>query len=513
MNERLAILLVGLGIGDTECLRVPSAAAAAPPDNVIMVGNDFEHMAPADQVLEHWRFTKEQKDANYAVIRRSSDAFSGKAALELTLREDIPYVGDNSIEICPIFEGMSGGRGDFFLPPETDAVRVRIKVLEGEFRLFVTAETIFLSSLGNVHCSDQTVRPAQDGRWQTVDFPLYKTLSRDFYAYSYLANPKAPVYFSRWNQHCPKLAFSMGSHGKVLIDRLELISHGMSKPYPVFKKGDVRTVAMIADFEDERAESASFTVYMTERKDALDGPVPPDFKGKKNDPAAVLTRTNDAQRGNQILEYTKQFLEEKSYVGFRLPQTKDANAFAMKLYLEHLSGDKRTILPFDFIFFAAPDAATAARFPFAAFASPAGWRRDADFGYTYYLPKELLAHTSVSFYQVRRGIRHKEWNDVVIPFADLVCVYGTGSMEEDYLAQKPIRPENIFAVLLATPHYPLGYAKTRHRIDDVRLVKVSGTDDQLRSYWQMSHEMIDQITFARDPLLNHRGGVLHQLVK
>ncbi len=87
-------------------------------------------MAPADQVLEHWRFTKEQKDANYAVIRRSSDAFSGKAALELTLREDIPYVGDNSIEICPIFEGMSGGRGDCFLPPETDAVRVRIKAPE-----------------------------------------------------------------------------------------------------------------------------------------------------------------------------------------------------------------------------------------------------------------------------------------------------------------------------------------------------------------------------------------------
>jgi hypothetical protein len=128
--ERLAILLVGLGVGGTECLRVPSAAAAAPPDNVIMVGNDFENMAPADQVLEHWRFTKEQKDANYAVIRRSSDAFSGKAALELTLREDIPYVGDNSIEICPIFEGMSGGRGDCFLPPETDAVRVRIKAPE-----------------------------------------------------------------------------------------------------------------------------------------------------------------------------------------------------------------------------------------------------------------------------------------------------------------------------------------------------------------------------------------------
>jgi hypothetical protein len=501
---------MALGLGGARFLQI---TAAAPPDTVLVVGNDFEALSTGERVIEHWRFTQEQKDANYAVIRRSSDAFSGKAALELTLNEKFPFVGDNSIEICPIIEGMSGGRGDYFLPPETDAIRLRIKVLEGEFRCFVTAETIFLSNLGNVHCSDQTFRPTKNGEWQTVDFPLYKTLSRDFYAYSYLLNPKAPVYFSRLNQHCPKLVFSMGSHGKVLIDKIELVNYGMSKPYPVFKKEDVKTIAAIADFEDERDMAASFTVYMTERKEALNGPVPADFKGKKKDSAAILTRLTDPIRGSHVLEYSKQFHEEKSYVGFRLPQTTDANAFAMKLYMEHLSGDKRTILPFDFIVFAAPDAATAAQFPFAKFASPAEWKKDADFGYDYYLPKGLLANTSVAFYQVRRGIRHKEWNDVVIPFADLVCVYGTGSMEDDYLTQKPIRPENIFAVLLVTPHYPLGYAQTRHRIDDVRMVKVPGTDEQLRSYWQMSPEMIRKITFVRDPRFNHRGGVLHQVVE
>ncbi len=351
-----------------------------------------------------------------------------------------------------------------------------MKVLEGEFRFLIESDMNFHSSLGMVHCGDQVVRPSKDGKWQKIDFSLNHDLSRNFFSYKYAGNRKSPVYFTRWHQHNPGLAFAVGSHGKVLIDRIELIAKGEGKPFPTFRPAEVKVVERVADFENEKDMEVLFTSYLQPLNQS--GPPPERLKMsdkmkgyKRPDYAAPLTRTRDGISGSQVLEFTKQFHEELSYVGAKLPQGNEANALQMKVHMEHLSKDNRTIVPLDFLLYVAADG-EAPSFPWKRFEPPEKWKEDPAFGYTYLMGKDRASGISHAFYHARRGIKHKEWNTVIIPFADFVCAYGAGSMKGAYLEQKPIKPENIVAVLFATPHYPLGFALTKTMIDDIALVIV-----------------------------------------
>jgi hypothetical protein len=128
----------------------------------------------------------------------------------------------------------------------------------------------------------------------------------------------------------PGLTFARGSHGKILIDRIELVAKGEGKPFPSFKNEDVKTIQTVADFENLSDMGKIITAYMhdVDRK----GPLPDFSKGRGNtvardvwDTAAVSLRVPDDRAGGHVWQLTRMFHEELSFVGIRLPQNKDAN--------------------------------------------------------------------------------------------------------------------------------------------------------------------------------------------
>lgn len=496
-----------------------SSSTQSESEKLIGVTWDFETYV-AEKALVSWRWATGHPEllaGNYALIKSVSDAYSGSKALELTVKKEFPYneLGDNGMSVVSVINGDASASGNYFLPPETDIIRVHMKVVEGEFRFFINNESIFSSSAGNVYCSEQVVKPAADGGWQTVDFAMYNTLGRDHYVYAFSINDKAPIYSTRYYQHNYNLSFATGSYGKVIIDKMELISKGKSKPYPIFKPEQVQTISKVYDFENNIDLGKMFTLYMSDNKSfSLAAAPPAKITGTdaKNDRAAVLSVANDTLSNSNVLQYTRQFNEELSYVGFPLPQSSDANALKLKLYMKDTSGKTRNLLPMDFLIFVAADKTQAAANPFKAFETPLAWQTNPLVGYKYAFGSNMAATVPFAIYQARRGVKNGEWNELVIPFADFASVYGKGSMEATYLKQLPLDPEKIFAVAFATPHYPLAYVKTKHMIDDVSLVKVPGTDLDLRSYWQMSAATINSISFVKNPLLIERSGVVNQIV-
>ena len=445
----------------------------------------------------------------YGELAMDSDGYQSASSLKLRVPDDFPYdqLGNTGLRLLPLVNKSSGVTADWFLSPEIDLVRMRVKVLSGEFRFFIAAEMVFFSGLGNVQCGDQIVKKIEGDHWQIIDFPLTENLSRNFYDYAYDKNPLSPITFTRWNQHNPSLQFAIGSHGVILIDKIELISTGKGKPFPVFQARDVQIIEPIADFETPADMSKIFSATLAEIDLDLDSPPIDRFI------PVVSNRTQNGENGEGVWEVNHRFHEEKAFTGIKIPQVTGANAIQLKIYMEHLSTADRTTLPIDFLAYVAPDSGFS-DFPFNAFEPKLSWL-DGPFSsnvFSYYFGRNNLQNISHAYYHVRRGIPSKQWTTIEIPFADFQCAFGNGDLLNPCLRKRPLSPENIVALLYAVPHYPLATSETNIKIDEISYVKVPGSGVDLQSFWKIPAENIDKIKFVGDPALVFRGGVLKQVI-
>jgi hypothetical protein len=171
-----------------------------------------------------------------------------------------------------------------------------------------------------------------------------------------------------------------------------------------------------------------------------------------------------------------------SYVGIRADAALDGTANALAMTIRGEYPQDNALLPLDVLVYIVPEGQS---FPWERYAPPAEWKGDPDFGFDAYLGHKATPGISYAFYHCRRGIPNNQWDRTVLPLADFVCAYGQGEFADLYARQLPM-PKNarLAAVAMVMPHYPMGAAVTRILVDDVSLVRVPGTDAELRSWWQ-----------------------------
>ena len=425
---------------------------------VIQRIEDFEGVDTRSlRPLTFWRWTDEEKQnaAQYSKFELAPEG-SGKA-LRISILQPLP----KGPSYYPLWS-----TGLEYLTPEADAIRMRVKVVSGGFRLTVGGPTAYFGT-SDVHAAPQVLEP---GDWHTLEFSLITHLERNYRRPIF--SQEAPViYYTRWIQEPMRLVMSADSQGELLLDDMELLSYGRGRPFPTFPAEAVRVLGE-ADAGTRftfATDDREFDLSHTPGKEALRKP-------------AVLTAITEG-RGKWTAR--QRGAEEMSFFGLKTHAPKEANAVRLTLKMEHASDLKD--LAFDLIALVGPGG----EFPWDktspqevgtgnSTAKPASGEK----GFDYCLSPARTRGISRGFYHARRAVPKGEWTQVIIPFADFVCAYGAGTLKERHLLQQPLQPGEITAVALLSP-WRQNDADTLFTIDKIEFVSVPGTPSQHVSYPQV----------------------------
>ena len=432
-------------------------------------GETFGGKRPA---IVFWKWTAEQKAnaAAYSSTEIVGDAAVGKQCLKLVVSERLPQPATGYRMIA---------LGTDYLPPETDAVRLRVKVLNGRFTLSVGGPTVYFGH-SDVLTQPVTLDAATHGAWSTIELSLNRGLRRNYRRSQW--GHHAPIfYYTRWIQEPLGVEVAAGSAGEMLIDQIELIARGEGRPYPTFEPAQVQTVAPGIDFEEPAAMDRSFTV-MTSTTDR------PDFDReahliRKAWAPPQLARVAEGQSGRHSLEMVMTGAEEACFAGVQVGGVAEANAIALTIKAEYAGRDKPGVV-LDFVAYAAP-AEQRGAFPWDSLRPPLAWRNNREIAFTYYLNQKNPAaeRATFGFYHTRRLAPHNEWRTLVLPLADFICCYGQGDMAAAFQQQKALAGDNVFALTFLS-YFGQNAKPVRVLIDDIRFVKVPGTPQELRSFYQ-----------------------------
>ncbi|GEM_PF-2531809 len=373
--------------------------------------------------------------------------------------------------------------GAAYFPPEADTIRLRVKVLSGRLIITVGTATIYCGN-SDTYADYATLATGVPPQWVTVELPLNVPLIRNYRRASYsTASPL--IAFTRWVQEAPRVTMFKGSSGEFLIDQIELIASGLSKPFPQFVTQDVTQVMTIADFEQDI--SNAFTLYMSENQTS-------DFAMSwlsttpvAREPA-VLTHVGQGSIGGASLSARAKFAEEMSWVAIKTRGTNGANAVSFTLKAQ--GGQNATLYgssesyPLDFFIMIAP---TNQPFDWARFGPTPEMLAGPDIGYgcnlSYYTIR-FLTDLSFAHYHARRHVAKDTWRTLVIPFADFQCAYGMGSYSNRFMQNLPLTGEDLIAVAFLSPFQRQSAVACTIIVDHVALVRVPGSNEQQRSFWQ-----------------------------
>lgn len=382
-----------------------------------------------------------------------------------------------------------------YLPPDADVVRVRLRCVTGEVRLFLGGPTAYYAN-SDVFTETHTVRAAMEPRWVDLDVRLDHPLRRNFRRSGFSTD--APRnYYTRWAQEPLGLYLAAGTRGEFEIDRVEAVATGEGQPFPVFTSDQIKTQAVIADFEDGRTDRI-FTLYMANTETEW-------FEESwKREKPLRFTPTSckvTSDGSGKYLTCSGPTAEEVHCVGIRTEGTTAANAIALRIAAE--APDRREtlvgagpVVPIDFLVFVAPRTAS---FPWARFQPPAEWRAFPGPGFDYHLSyRTVQPLTDVNFaiYQTRRYLKPKDWAEVVLPAADFTCVYGTGSCRERFLKHEPLSLGDVISINWLSPWGRVGNRDlpVTFRIDDLRFVTIPGSVSEHRSFWQIPNPQAVTLT-------------------
>ena len=375
-----------------------------------------------------------------------------------------------------------------FFPPQADAVRLRVKVVTGQASIYVGGPTAYYGN-SDVFTEPQTIRAATEPQWVEVDFNFNHPTWRN-YRRSGFSTDAPRNYYNRWTQEPMGVFLAPDSIGEVLIDRIELAALGEGRPFPVFAPAQVREVASIADFEDDKFDRA-FNLYMAAAEAEWFEESWTRTKPLRFEPMQ-LTSVDAGLTGQKSLQCRGRTAEEVHCTGVRTTGSAKANAISITLSVD--APEQRNtlvgagpIVPFDFLVFVAP---TERAFPWQRFAPTAELRTRGGPGFDFQFTHRLIAaYSDVDFaiYQTRRYLKPGEWSKLVLPIADFTCVYGHGSMRGRLLNHDPLRAGEVIAVAWLNPWCRVGRRDeaVTTRVDEMAFLEVPGTTEELRSFWQV----------------------------
>jgi hypothetical protein len=478
-------------------------ASLAPALFVSLVGADVGTLEDFDAFavgpfqkgyLETWRWT----DVERARLREASrieivaDAVGAGRLLRVVV-QDRQVLAREALAVCRLAK---------HLPPEADALRLRIRVVRGQVRLYAGGPTAYYAN-SDVFTGIRTVTAAAEPEWTDVELSLNHPLWRNFRRAG--VSTDAPRnYYTRWAQEPLGLFVAAGTDGEFLLDRIDVVNRGEGRPFPEFAPGDVEHLRTIADFEDGRRDDA-FTWYMANSETEWFAESWTRSKPLRFTPAK-LTVIDDGANGAKSLASTGPTTEEVHGVGVRTTGEAAANALRVTAYVE-APGERNALVgvgpaaPLDFFVLttSAPKDFDWKRFgPSDELRKHPGPGFDYDFSY-----RSLRGRDDVGFaiYQARRFVRPQTWATLVVPAADFTCIYGHGADRRRLVNHEPLDLGEVAAVGWLNPWCRVGNrsGSASIRIDDLALVRVPGTPAEHRSFWQLPEPGVVRIVNQPGP--------------
>ena len=427
--------------------------AAAVEPTVIQQIDRFDDAGNRDlRPLTFWRWTPEQKQ-NAAQISQLQLVPEGEGkALKVSITQPLP----RGMDYYPWWSTNLE-----YLPPETEAIRMRIKVLSGRFQISAGGPTSYFAT------SDVRTKPLvlEPGDWRTVELSLTSHLERN-YRRPIFSQDSPVIYYTRWIQEPMRLLMNADSQGEMLVDDIELITRGNGWPFATFEPAAIRTLAT--------ADPATRFTFATDDRE-FDLSQAAGMKAVRK--PAVLSAATDG-RGQWTARQRGQ--EEMSFFGLKAHSPKGANAVRLTLKVEHKG-------PFELL---AVDVFTLVgghgEFPWEKTKSqaPSNATTDDQKAFDYSLSPARTRDFSWGFYHARRAVKNGGWTEVVIPFADFVCAYGNGSLKARHQQQQPLVAEEVTAVALLSPWRQRG-ADTVFTIEKIEFVAITGDVASWKSYVQV----------------------------
>jgi len=413
-----------------------------------------------------------------------------------------------------------------FLPPEADAVRARIWVRSGRALVSVGGP---VSQMGcsDVFCDPQLLE-ASEG-WQTVEFSLNHPLIRNFRRANFTKDLPVIAY-TRWAQEPLQLFVlalpeeqRLAGETTLLFDQFELIARDEGKPFPNPAHAAIHR-SPIVDFNSPSTDLEnvctvahgysildSFEQGYRRRPQAELRAVPEQFQKaspfiREEGIAYPAPRISlvDNEQNTRALRAECVWMEEGQIITFKTKAPSEANAFSCTLqtnlpnlprnYRFKFNGtDSRAV---DFVVFVSPHGP--ADFPWDAMAPKSELREafthsgytgpGAKFDYLLVSQKNTLATTpdiasapSFGFYTTRRLLPAEGWSELVVPFSDLMCVYGQGTCADMQRSQQALSPETIAAVGIVLP---FGTGHGSILVKSAWFESLPAAEQPLRSYWQ-----------------------------
>lgn len=304
-------------------------------------------------------------------------------------------------------------------PPETDAVVMRCRVLDGEFGVSVGSPTAYFAD-SDVMAAVQVLRP---GDWQDVVFDLNHGLIRNYRRAGFGRHARSIAY-TRWAQESPALLL-MRSRGTMLVRDIRLVARGEGRPFPVFNPDEVE-IAQAVDVD----ASSLFSLFQPEGRGQL-----ADFTnswkaaGQPRYPPPRFSFV-PGPSGRDVPAATASWAEELRWMGVKTPEVHDANAIRLEVRLStelpaSVAGYPDVDHAVDIGVLATP---LGKPFPYEAFAIDPAERdegvRGHDCLYSPLISDQVTVATAL--HTTRRFVAAGRWTTLVIPLADFVCVGSTG---------------------------------------------------------------------------------------
>ncbi len=475
-------------VGLLASLLLPEAGVLADPARVISVLYDFE---PAIG-LGGPRVIEGEREYNH-------DTPFGSRCWQLTVNDPVPFsgwlkAGWEKVDKLYLFELLKIPH----FPPEVDAVRLRCKVVEGHFKISVGGPVI-QSGTSDVFSDVVELDANNCAEWRTIDLSLNHRLFRNFRRARF-SKDSPVIYQTRWGQENFWLMALKRSEGVILIDQIELISLGEGRPFPVFADHEIRQVRMIADFEDPGRDRVFSLLHGYDHNQGLKNVLEQSWRRRPEEPnsarwldkeRAVLVHEpvrfniiREGMTGKRSLSASALFAEELSFALIRTKGEPLANALELLVRVTgqnpdlQNSGHRYWGMAVDFLALVATEPS---RFPWHALEPTPELRKHRGPGFDYEISLDRMKGVSYGYYHARRLLQEGEWTKLVIPFADFVCGYGQGEMEDHFRQQLPLDGESIIGLMYTGPiRFDMNID-----IDRISYVHVAGTSDSFRSFWQV----------------------------
>lgn len=451
---------------------------------------------------------------------------SGQHSLKITVARDFTWrwSGWDGRQDQPLTTLRVATLASPYLPPEADAIRLRVRVLSGRL---IIAPGGPVSQIGNsdVFCDPQEVT-ATDG-WTTCTFSLNHRLMRNFRRPNFTVDLPV-IYYTRWIQEPVYLQLiaprtPVGEETVVLIDQVELIATGEGQPFPHFAPGQLTARAPVVDFATAAGWTNLFSLahgYSILKPFAFGYHRQPEANARPTPahilksspfipeegtlyPAPRFSRVTNEQ-GRTVLHAEGIWAEEGQIITHQAHAPASANALTVTLkpdfpnaasgtYASTYVGQRTHAV--DFVIWVAPPDRT---FPWSSLTASAALQEAARTnGYTgpgakydflltpeptpFRAQPDLRKAGPFAFYVARRYVPAGAWSTAVIPFADFICVYGQDTCRDLQTEQRPLSADLVAGIGYLMP---FGSGHGTLEVEQAGFAAVPGTPADLRSFWQ-----------------------------